>query len=378
MDKMKTRKSNHLLRVLATAAMPILIASGLLIGSVSCKPTFTIVNPYKSVDWEKDGRFKANLHAHTTISDGSFSPQVVVDRYHDLGYDILALTDHNAVTYPWQEFSTFKANNRTLRRLKEDQLDSLSYEKASVFEDRDPDTLGMIAIQAVEVSQHHHMGSYFSNHAGGTLKTVAESLDTITAKNGLAVLFHPGSYFGNSSTRPFHSIEWYVNLYKRYNHLIGMEVYNNGNNTVHIHRWDSILVKVMPDRPVWGFSNDDFHCGGMGRNWNVFLLPELSSEEVRRGMENGLFYFVYAPGGDNGSSPPIIESITVNSRRGIIHIKATGYKFIEWKSDNKVVHRGEDFNINDFPEVNGYIRAELYESENGALAGTQPFSIQRK
>lgn len=379
MYKMKTKKSNNLLQVLNTVAISFLIATGLLISTVSCKPKYTIVNPYESVNWKEDGRFKANLHTHTTRSDGSFSPQKVVDCYHDLGYDILALTDHNVLTYPWQKFSTFKVSNGTLKRIKEGKLDSLPREKVFVFEDRNPDTLGMIDIQAAEVTQHHHMGSYFNDHAGGVLKTVAESLDTITKKNGLAVLFHPGSYnSSNNPKRPFHPIEWYADIFKRYDHLVGIEAYNNGNQPFHINRWDSILIKTMPDRSVWGFSNDDFHGGEMGRNWNVFLLPELSSDEVRRGMENGLFYFVYSPGGLEVASPPIIKSITVNSKRGIIQIEATGCKFIEWKSDNKVVHRGGSFNLNDFPEVNGYIRAELYESENGAMAGTQPFGIRRR
>src|SRR6202158_6267552 len=37
---------------------------------------------------------KGNLHAHTTFSDGHHPVDEVVARYRDLGYDFLAITDH--------------------------------------------------------------------------------------------------------------------------------------------------------------------------------------------------------------------------------------------------------------------------------------------
>lgn len=41
--------------------------------------------------------FKANLHAHSTISDGKLTPSQVKAAYQSLGYQILALTDHNVI-----------------------------------------------------------------------------------------------------------------------------------------------------------------------------------------------------------------------------------------------------------------------------------------
>ncbi len=41
--------------------------------------------------------FKANLHTHSTISDGRFTPQQVKKMYKEKGYSILALTDHNII-----------------------------------------------------------------------------------------------------------------------------------------------------------------------------------------------------------------------------------------------------------------------------------------
>ncbi len=40
--------------------------------------------------------YKANLHCHTTISDGEFTPEQVKEVYRERGYSIVAYTDHNA------------------------------------------------------------------------------------------------------------------------------------------------------------------------------------------------------------------------------------------------------------------------------------------
>ena len=40
---------------------------------------------------------KVNLHAHTTYSDGTYTPTQLVNIYKDAGYDVLAITDHSTV-----------------------------------------------------------------------------------------------------------------------------------------------------------------------------------------------------------------------------------------------------------------------------------------
>jgi predicted metal-dependent phosphoesterase TrpH len=38
----------------------------------------------------------AELHAHTTWSDGQFSPAGLIDRYGRAGFDVLAITVHSS------------------------------------------------------------------------------------------------------------------------------------------------------------------------------------------------------------------------------------------------------------------------------------------
>ena len=46
----------------------------------------------------KEGRFyKANLHSHTIMSDGSATPEQVKEVYKQMGYHIVAFTDHEVL-----------------------------------------------------------------------------------------------------------------------------------------------------------------------------------------------------------------------------------------------------------------------------------------
>ena len=42
----------------------------------------------------KGNFYKANLHCHTTVSDGRFSPEEIKKLYKEKGYNVVAFTDH--------------------------------------------------------------------------------------------------------------------------------------------------------------------------------------------------------------------------------------------------------------------------------------------
>jgi len=307
-------------------------------GCASAK--WSIDNPYESVKWSKYEQHKANFHTHTTQSDGRLSPAAVIDEYRQLDYSVLALTDHNRVTWEWEVF------------------------------DRDPESLGMIAVQGSEPSHHHHMGAYFCEVQGSS--TEAETLENIRKQNGIAVMFHPGRYNW--------TVNDYVDLYKVWDELIGMEIFNQGDRYPSDRQtWDKVLTVLIPEkRPVWGFSNDDMHSEfHLGQNWNVLLMPELSSEAVRTAMETGAFFFVFAPEGHKGTPPPKINLLKVDRQKGIIRLKASDYERIEWISNGVTVHEGELIDLSTKTDVQGYVRAVVYAKDSGALIGTQPLRIQR-
>ena len=40
---------------------------------------------------------KGNIHSHSTVSDGMFSPRELAELYRDHGYAFLSMTDHNVL-----------------------------------------------------------------------------------------------------------------------------------------------------------------------------------------------------------------------------------------------------------------------------------------
>lgn len=303
-----------------------------------------LANPYQDVDWYRHAQYKANLHTHTRQSDGLHSVAQVIDAYHRAGYHILALTDHDAVTWPWEEYG------------------------------RNPEDLGMLAVQGNEISHAHHIGSYFCDYnivsrrylpvIGGIGRSAnvseEEILTGIAENNGLAVFFHPG-YHG-------YPPQFYASLYSQLPHLIGMEV-ANGKLRLQDHEiWDLVLTMLMPERPVWGFANDDLHImWHLGRAFNVFPLPELSEAELRSAMERGSFYFSY------GSAAPVIKSILVDNDGGVVAINGDGWEAVAWISDGSVIHRGAALDFHNTANIGAYIRAEL--TGEGGVTYTQPFGV---
>lgn len=70
------------------------------------KTDYQIVNPYASVNWETWGQYKADLHCHSLVSDGSNDFDDMIEKHYELNYDILAMTDHATVDRGWTVANT--------------------------------------------------------------------------------------------------------------------------------------------------------------------------------------------------------------------------------------------------------------------------------
>ncbi len=360
------------------SAVGSLAAFVVLVGMVLCAAAQSFLNPYEGVDWQTTGHYDANFHTHTRLSDGRFTPHEVIDRYKELGYSILALTDHDShhfrarpkTLYPWTEINAIYEQLKNERRSRGGG--TWAEEEGSEWQDRDPAELGMVAIEGSEISNTHHIGSYFNDYAGGT-GSEEVAFKEIVDRNGLAVFFHPGRYD--------RSVDWYVDFYEKNDHLIGMEVYNQndrypGDRAI----WDRVLHRLMPERPVWGFANDDMHSNNhLGRNRNVMLLPELNAAAVRTAMENGHSYFYVA---SQLGAKPAIKITDVKVAADSIALSIEGdVTDIQWithnpaEDDSVVVGDGAVIDMADVPEDAVFVRAVVICADGRAY--TQPFGIRR-
>jgi len=318
-----------------------------------------VLNPYGDIDWQVFQQHKANFHTHTTESEGEMSPAGVIDKYLDHGCTVLALTDHNICTYPWEKF------------------------------DRIPSSLGMVAVAGTEHSCPHHVVSLFCKYEPEQHHDLDPVLEGIREKKGLAILCHPGEYWMPdflSHHVPEKVAKEYTGIFRKHSpYLLGMEIFNSGYRwRFDPILWDELLTELMPDRPVWGFAADDMHYSWqIGRDWNILVMPALTEKDARESMEKGRFYFSTL--GTHGhkekdvEGTPVIKSIVHDPKAGTITIYATdrgkpvAVENCRWISGGKVVHTGLSVNYRAINLPAAYIRAELAGS--GGTTFTNPFGF---
>ena len=324
--------------------------------------TYVIHNPYDDIDWSTIEYHDGNFHTHTVFSDGRILPHDVIDAYQALGYSVLALTDHNtshyqswpSTLYPWNTLHTIAQ-----------ETDNESWQ------DRNPSILDMIAVQGSEISQNDDIGSLFNDFVG-IGETEAEALGAIETRGGLSIFYHPGRYD--------RSDQWYVDMFLQFpSSLLGIEIYNQKDRYPEDRdRWDRILFLTMPERPVWGFGNDDMHSySHLGWNRNVLLLPQLTETAVFESLSSGEF-FVFKPYLRMTMSDIRISNITVSDHNITLDIEGE-YNSIHWityysgTQESEVIAVGTTFSTVSLPEDSSFVRAVLF-SANGMLY-TQPFGM---
>lgn len=366
----------------------------LVLGTFSVFGQTVVVDPYATVDWSACEQHKANLHTHTTQSDGELTPSQVIDEYRSRGYTILAITEHNLCTWPWTALATLERKGKALRgdlaAAREPDVPSEERKAPRVYayENRDPAALGMVAIAGNEFSIHNHANSFFVQHENRSRK-LEQTIKEIDELGGLMMINHPGRYWdlADDGSIPADVVERYATLFRENDNVVGLEVINQGKRYKDdIRLWDAVLAVVMPERPVWGFSNDDMHVlKKLGRDWEVFVVDVLDEAHVRAAMEAGQFYFstigTHPEESRSVAETPIITGITHDTEGGSITVTATsgGTPLSEeayaWISQGEVVHQGSILEYRAIEGVGSYVRVEL--TGKGGTTYTNPWGIEK-
>lgn len=352
--------------------------------SINGNMDYEIKNPYETVDWKTFGQYKADFHAHSKESDGADEPAAMIEEHYKRGYDILAMTDHNFTSTTWDRTDRQGRVYLTSKRLQEITTGS------------DRDGKGMTGIPTSnEQSRPDHLNTFWATFNNETGSTLESNIAKCQELGGISHINHPGRYTGGMDTGENGSlgekasndpknVTKYVDLFTKYNSCVGMEIINKKDGDSYSDRilWDNILTQTMPQRPVWGFSNDDTHAlANTGFSYNMMLMPENTLENVRKSMENGTFYAVAKVakrelGSDFKATgeTPLISDILVDQNENSITVKGEHYNVIEWIADGKVIATGSTIDLNDYEDsVSTYVRAQL--KGNGGISFTQPFGI---
>ncbi|NLA77839.1 MAG: hypothetical protein GX851_08455 [Clostridiales bacterium] len=359
---------------------------------------YTITNPYASVNWGSTGAYKANLHTHTTFSDGQMLLPDVVERYYELGYDILSITDHGVIGRAWDKepemvpiigYYAFIEKTATLTTERYQEI----------LNGTDRGGRGMFNLQqGIELNalviEKNHINGFFAEY-GQNYLGVENDFETSVAANakagGITHLNHLGDWTGAGGNadknRDPATVKLFSDLFIKYPSCVGMEIINRIDSVTRHDRilWDEILQEVVPyGRNVFAFSNDDSHVyDDIGLSFEVLMLDEVNNDTIRQSMEQGSFFAVGRRAraelgndffGGYDTPYPMATDIIVNEAADTITVAAENYNKIQWIADGKIICEGNTIDLNNYEnDISSYVRFQI--SGDGGMCFSQPFVV---
>lgn len=250
---MKRRSFIRLAGTSAVSAVVPNVFAHTAIGNVISKKT--LINPF-----ETEGKwYKAALHVHTTSSDGDVDVATRLKQYRDIGFNIVAITDH-----------------RTTNDL-------------SGFSDKE-----FLALSSIEFHPETYSGAPTHHFLGIGLPhpykydnslSAQEMIDDIKSKGAKVFYAHP--YWTGHTYVEMTEVSGYL----------GVEVHNQvceGANSGggHVH-WDQLLNK---GHVLSGLATDDLHKSSeIGKAWTMIKTAKLDDQSILEALENGCFYASKGP-----------------------------------------------------------------------------------
>ncbi len=294
---------------------------------------YTISNPYSSVDFESWNQYKFDPHCHTTFSDGNNTLPEMVERHYELGFDVIAITDHGTVSYGYtnQEYVSFMklfslvkngfidgttldesgyaANGNAYKVTTSNGDEYYSQTLANSTEGK-----GMLRVPfGIENNptsfNNAHVNSWFADYGHGIIGGTSNYLAPISAVDelgGLSVINHPGEYtnardelltedaYDIEKATYKYTVNKFANLLMTYDTCIGIDINSKGDNRTRFDRklWDILLQKIVPTgRNVFAIASSDAHnLDIVNSGFTVVLMPENTSANLKSSLANGSFF----------------------------------------------------------------------------------------
>lgn len=234
--------------------------------------------------------YKANLHCHSTVSDGDFSPAQIKDFYKSRGYHAVAFTDHQ-VCLPHPELNEADFVALTGIEIAYGIRKSTSIHACGIS--RNPET----------VLQH-------PNTIENDIGKLNEGIHFLNSQNFITTLNHPR--WSGISTAEIAAIQGFSN----------MEVVNGYELMVDGYGDSSACFEeaLRAGRRILPLAADDSHhasapgCPGYEffQGFTVLKAPCLSYESLITALDSGAFF---------ASTGPMIENLWLEN--GILHLECS-------------------------------------------------------
>lgn len=388
---------------------------------------YKINNPYETVDFDNWGQYKADLHCHTTASDGDNTLSEMVEEHYAQGYDALAVTDHGIVSHNWTT-----VNSRNYFKIgigikdgKIPQITPLTeerYNEISTGVDRNGKAMVEIPLgieQNPTSFNNAHVNSWFADYGDGLMggtSNYAEVVSQVDATGGLSVINHPGEYtsakeeeceanaYNEDDAWYQYVIGKFTKILTSYDSCIGIDINSKKDGRTKYDRklWDILLQKVVPTgRNVFAIATTDAHqLDKVGCAWTDLCMPENNAENIYTCLKNGAFFsvsryiknaeelaqFSLETGIDWGDSfeqenrddtipAPKVTNVVVDDNKDTITVSVDNALTIHWIADGKVIHVGNTIDLDDYSDqIGSYVRAEAFG--HGGVLYTQAFTLE--
>ena len=327
------KNSKKILAVLLTAAMLLSFAPCAFAEGDESRIDYTISNPYAGVDFDSYHQYKTDLHSHTLFSDGGYTLPEMVERHYELGFDIMAITDHGSVSYGYTEQDHWDVM-KLVSLVRKKRIDSSLLDESGTAENGNAykvfkqggdefyqqtladgtDGQTMLRVPyGVENNptsfNNAHVNSWFVDYGhkviGGT-SNYERPISNVDKLGGLSVINHPGEYSNArdelytadayNAENPMYNykINKFAHLLRTYGTCIGIDVNSKGDYRTRFDRklWDILLQKVTPTgRNVLGIASTDSHnLDIVDSGYVLALMPEKTSAALKKSLESGQFF----------------------------------------------------------------------------------------
>ena len=319
----------------------------------------------------QDGSFyKANLHCHSTVSDGELTPQQIKELYAKNGYSIVAFTDHNH----------FVAHND----LSDEHFLALNGVENAADEKDKPGRHNRccdICYICLDKSNNIHPLQIKYNIEG---KFDFSPLPTDYTSENINAMIKRGreNNFFVTYNHPTWSMESFER-YMTYNGMHAMEIFNfsssvDGYNEYNPDIYDDMLKS---GKRIFCIATDDNHNRAPGTcHWDSFggftmiKADDLKYESVARALKMGNFY---------SSRGPIINALWIDTFDNSIHIECEkAVKIVATRANRRLrcifaKEEGKDYLTHARLSINPddiYFRLTIFD-EFGNTADTNAYFI---
>ncbi len=304
---------------------------------------------------ENNKQFKANLHTHTTLSDGGKTPEEMKAIYKERGYSVLAITDHG----------------KLIDHSALDDEDFIMLTAVEFWVGGGGKKLGGLdrAMEFNLFAKDQHNTSLEPFKAMGktySLEYMQFVIDTAKENGFLVCLNHPGCSFINTE------------FANRLNGPFAMEIYNQDAILCGVNEGGMPMYEEMlrHGKPWCCIASDDAHdtppLAYPAQGFVMISADELKYDKIVSALEAGDFY---------ASSGPVIEELYIED--GEVHLKCSPVKFIGMGTNHRPIGGAKRAKQPDeyltevvikIREGTKYVRFDL-QDEHGNWAHTRAYYI---